>query len=311
MSKNLLVLTDCGENVPTFDPEFNVTALPVDASFVQRISAIRDAEIIIGEPTLEELKHAHSLKWLQMTWAGADRYLHGGFPSGVSLTTASGAFGQTIAEHSLALILALARRLPSYARSRKWEDLGGEKRLYGTTALIYGCGDIGSHIATLLKSFQIRTVGVCRNPRKPRKNFDILTTLDSAELFFSEAELVICALPHSEDTCGYFCEERLAALRNDCIFVNVGRGSLVDTQSLCRLLAKGKFFGVGLDVVDPEPLPDKHPLRNYSNVILTPHVAGIGFGHLKDTEDKIWAICKNNLRRYLAGEPLENQVIFP
>ena len=96
MSKKLLILSDCGERVPFFDPEFEVTALPVDADDSQRISAIEQAEIIIGEPTLEELKHAHSLKWLQMTWAGADRYLHGDFPSGVRLTTASGAFGDTI-----------------------------------------------------------------------------------------------------------------------------------------------------------------------------------------------------------------------
>lgn len=311
MSKNLLVLSDCGERVPVFPPEFNVTALSLDASRDMRISAIRDAEIIIGEPKLEELRYADSLKWIQMTWAGADRYLHGGFPPGISLTTASGAFGETIAEHCLAMISALARRLPAYVRSGKWEDLGSEKKLSGTTALIYGCGDIGSHVAALLKALQIRTVGVCRSPRIARKNFDILTTLDSAELFFPEAELVICALPHSDAVCGYFCKERLSALRDDCIFVNVGRGSLVDTEALSRLLEIGKFFGVGLDVMDPEPLPEDHPLRSYSNVILTPHVAGIGFGHLKDTEEKIWAICKDNLSRYLAGEPLRNQVIFP
>lgn len=311
MAKKLLILSDCGERVPAFDPAFDVTALPLDADSQQRLSAIEGAEIIIGEPTIEELKRAGKLKWLQMTWAGADRYLRGGFPKNVILTNASGAFGATIAEHALAMVFSLARRFPAYIRAEKWQDMGSEKQLRGATALIYGCGDIGSHIARALNALQIRTVGVCREPKRPREGFDVLTTLDCAELFFPEADLVLCALPQSVATTGYFDYERLSALKDDTILINVGRGSLVQTDALVQLLQKGKFFGVGLDVLEQEPLPEAHPLWTMSNVIITPHVAGTGFGHLADTEERIWAICKENLRRYLNGEPLRNQVIVP
>ena len=311
MAKKLLILSDCGERVPEFDPAFEVTALPVAAAAEDRLSAIEAAEIIIGEPSIKELQSAKNLKWLQMTWAGADRYLKGGFPKNVILTNASGAFGATIAEHALAMVFALARRLPAYVRAGEWKDLGSEKQLRDCTALIYGCGDIGTHIAKSLKALQIHTVGVCRNPKTARDGFDVLTTLDGAELFFPEADLILCALPQSKETVGYFDEARLSTLKDDAILVNVGRGSLIQTDALTALLQKGKFFGVGLDVVEQEPIPEEHPLWTMPNVILTPHVAGTGFGHLADTEDRIWQICKDNLRRYLAGEPLRNQVKVP
>lgn len=311
MAKNLLILSDCGERIPEFDPAFAVTALPVDASPEQRLAAVESAEIIIGEPTIEELRSAKNLKWLQMTWAGADRYLKGGFPKDVILTNASGAFGATIAEHTLAMIFALARRLPAYARLGRWTDLGSEKQLQGATALIFGCGDIGGRIARSLQALQIHTIGVCRNPKPRREGFDVLTTLDCAELFFPEADLILCALPQSAETQGYFNTDRLSALKDDAILVNVGRGSLIQTAALTKLLQQGKFFGVGLDVLEQEPLPEDHPLWAMPNVILTPHVAGTGFGHLADTERRIWEICRDNLRRYLAGESLRNQVAVP
>lgn len=97
-----------------------------------------------------------------MTWAGADRYLHGGFPRGVLLTTASGAFGETIAEHAIGMLLALCRRLPAYARQGNWNDLGSERRVAGGTALIFGAGDLGGCIARRLQAFGVKTFGVCR-----------------------------------------------------------------------------------------------------------------------------------------------------
>ena len=96
MAKKLLILSDCGTRVPEFDPAFEVTALPVDAGSAQRLAAIRGAEIIIGEPSLEELQYAPNLKWLQMTWAGADRYLHGGFRENVILTFFGVALGMVM-----------------------------------------------------------------------------------------------------------------------------------------------------------------------------------------------------------------------
>lgn len=129
---------------------------------VQKTPCLQTAEAVIGEPALEALQDAPQLRWQQMTWAGADRYLHGGFPRGVLLTTASGAFGETIAEHALGMLLAVCRRLPAYARQGSWNDLGSERRVAGGTALIFGAGDLGGSIARRLQAFGVRTIGVCR-----------------------------------------------------------------------------------------------------------------------------------------------------
>lgn len=277
------------------------------AQGLQMTEKLEEAEIIIGEPTQEELEHAKSLKWVQMTWAGADRYQNA-FPENVILTTASGAYGETIAEHALAMLLSLCRRLPAYARKNDWSDLGSEKRIFGSTALIFGSGDIGTAIAKRLKALGVKTIGVCRDLKKPREGFDVRTNLENAVVFLPEADFVLCALPHNEATEGYLDEGKLALMKDDAVIVNVGRGSFIDTDALTDNLQNGKFFGVGLDVVMPEPLAPEHPLWQRDNVILTPHVAGIGFGHLRDTEERIWEICAQNLENYLNGQPLRNVV---
>lgn len=277
----------------------------------EREKEIGSAEIIFGNPTIDELHRAKALKWVQMTWAGADRYLGGDFPRNVHLTTASGAFGETIAEHTLAMLLALCRRLPAYIRAGAWCDLGCEKQVCGATAMIFGCGDLGSSLACRLKPLGVTTVGVCRNARRRREGFDVLTTLECAELFLPEADFVLCALPHSAQTAGYFDSLRIGLLKQDAIFINVGRGSLADIGALAQALSEGRLFGVGLDVTDPEPLPQEHPLWTQPNAIITPHVAGVSFGHLPQTEHKIWAICEENLVRYRRGEALKNEVKLP
>ncbi len=268
---------------------------------------LEEADIIIGEPTFDELKSARHLKWLQMTWAGADRYIEG-FPEHVTLTTASGAFGETIAEHALAMLFSLCRKLPAYARTHDWKDFGCEKEIAGGTALIFGAGDIGTAIAKRLQGLGVSTIGVCKDLRKAREGFDGRTNLINAAAFLPEADFVLCALPHSKETAGYFNEERLRLMKDDAVLINVGRGSLIDTNALTALLSEGKFYGVGLDVTSPEPLPKEHPLWTMPNVIITPHIAGVSMGHLKSTEERIWSICAENLQNYLQNKPLRNVV---
>ena len=309
--RKLLILSDCGERVPHLTDDFSVIALPVDADKRTRLMHLEDAEVIIGEPTLDELSQAKKLRWLQMTWAGADRYLKGGFPNGVTLTTASGAYGETIAEHALAMLFAMCRRLPAYIRENNWRDLGSEKKIMGSTALIFGCGDIGTAIAKRLKALGVQTIGVCRDLKKPRLYFDVKTNLTCAEAFLDKADFVLCALPHSSETEKYLNKERLTLLKDDAVIVNVGRGSFIDTDFLAELMQARKLFGAGLDVTETEPLPMEHPIWVLPNAIITPHVAGIGFGHLSETEEKIWSICRENISRYLKGEALRNVVKIP
>lgn len=307
-----LCLCDGDAPVHVFDRiEKDLLILPPEASGEKRFKAVEEAEVIFGEPTLEELTHAKSLRWVQMFWAGADRYLHGGFPEKVLLTTASGAFGETIAEHAVGMLFALCRRFPAYAKSCQWADQGCEKEISGGRALIFGCGDIGTAIAKRLKALGVHTTGVCRSTGKKRPFFDDLVTLETAQTALTEADFVLCALPANEQTAGYLNEERLSSMKEDALLINVGRGSFIALNCLTKLLQEGKFFGAGLDVTDPEPLPEDHPLWQLPNVILTPHVAGVSFGHLKSTEEKIWEICRENLENYLTGKPLRNLVELP
>ena len=308
MKRKILILT---EKQPVFHvPQgLEVCFLP-HGSRAERLKEMADAEIVFGEPTAEELQNAPCLRWVQLSWAGADRYQNVVFPHAVKLTTASGAFGQTIAEHAMAMLLSLCRRLPAYDRQCDWLDLGPEKQVSGKTALIFGAGDIGTHIAKLMKAVDVHTVGVCRKTDAARTYFDELIPLYAAETRLHRADFVLCALPHTAETKGYFDRRRLDLLSDDAVLVNVGRGSLIDTQALCDVLSAGKLFGVGLDVTEPEPLPPKHPLRQFPNVIITPHVAGVSFGHLPETEEQIFHIFTENLDCYLSGRPLRNQVMF-
>ena len=291
---------------------FHVDVLPSNAEPMLRYAGFRTAEVIIGEPLEEELELAPLLKWLQITWAGTDRYTQSGnFPSDITLTNASGAFGVTISEHVISMLLSLCRHLPVY---RSYQQRGvahvvaREKLLYGGTAVIFGAGDIGTEVARRLRIFNMRTIGICRNPRPVHPDFDEIYTLAEADAVLPKADVVVCCLPNTPETRGYFDRERLLKIKSDAVLVNVGRGNLIQTDDLVAVMQDGHLFGAALDVTNPEPLPKGHPLRKMRNVILTPHVAGLSLGGAEATEQMIVGICCDNLRRYIHGEPLCNQV---
>jgi len=298
----------------TAGPGFHVEVLPSDCEPMMRYAAFRTAEVIIGEPTGEELEMAPLLKWLQLTWAGADRYTRNpGFPAGVTLTNASGAFGVTIAEHVMAGVLTLCRHLPvyrSYQSRTVSRVVAAEKLLSGGTAMIFGTGDIGTQTAKRMKAFGMTVVGVCRTRRPQAAEFDRIVTLPEADALLPMADVIVGCMPDSAQTRHYFDKERMLKLKEDAILVNVGRGSLIVSDDLAEVLQAGHLFGAVLDVTEPEPLPADHPLRHLRNVVLTPHIAGLSFGGAEDTERKITAICCDNIRRYLTGWPLRNQVDF-
>lgn len=315
--RNLLIMADFSpasiERIrAAAEPEFRVEVLPPDAEPMLRYAGFRTAEVIIGEPLREELALAPLLQWLQITWAGTDRYTQsGGFPQDLMLTNASGAFGVTISEHAIGGLLALCRHLPVY---RSYQQRGvahmaaREKLLYGGTAVIFGAGDIGSAVARRLRVFNMRTIGICRRARLTPPDFDEIHTMEEAERFLPKADVVVCCLPNTPETKGYFDRERLLKIKADAVLVNVGRGNLICTEDLTSVLQEGHLFGAVLDVTDPEPLPKRHPLRKMRNVILTPHVAGLSLGGAEETEQMIVGICCDNIRRYIQGEPLCNQV---
>ena len=178
------------------------------------------------------------------------------------------------------------------------------------TMLIVGLGLIGGSLALALKGFEdFEIVGV--DVSQPTLRYaaehgvgDRVTEDAAAEL--PQADVVALALPQSPKTVGLFGRERLLRLKEDAILLNGGRGSAVDCAALAEVLESGRLWGAGLDVTDPEPLPPEHPLWRQPRALITPHTAG--GDHLPDTARRIAAIALDNLRRYLRGKPLRNQV---
>lgn len=277
--------------------------------------ALQTADVVIGEPHPSLLSADLPLKWIQMTWAGTDLYTRKDnlLPEGVTLTCVAGAaYGHVISQYVVGQILGITQNLAAYVRqqpTKAWHDLGQNMSLEGARVLVYGAGDIGSHVAKRLSGFDVaRITGVCRDASKPREWFDDLVTLPRAESLLPETDVVVCCLPNSPETAGYFGERRLRLMKQGSVLVNVGRGNFIDGEALDRVLNDGHLRGAALDVTDPEPLPLAHPLWRNERCVITPHISGGAFGHSVGTEERICRVCCDNLRRYRAGEPLTHRV---
>ena len=260
------------------------------------------AQIIIGEPDYEDIKELTQLEWVQMTWAGTDKYTRNGpFPQGVRLTNASGAFGVIISEYILAGILSLTRNLIYYKEEQKqhrWSPLSHEILLYGKKALFLGTGNIASETAKRLQVFGCETIGLHRTSASVTY-FDKTDCLSCIDEYLAEADLVIAALPNQEETMNLMTYDRFAKMKKDAIFVNVGRGNLLSEGALEKALSQGMLAGAVLDVQRVEPLGEESPLWDYDRVILTPHIAGPSFSSTLDTQRRIYDICIKNLKKYL------------
>ena len=280
----------------------------------QRLPFLQEAEIIFGQPGIREIQKCPRLKWIQMSWAGTDIYtMRDGFPEKVKVTNAKGGFQTVIPEYIVGVILALGRNLKQYAnqqREKRWNPLGSELLLCGKRILILGAGDIGTGAAKRLKAFGTTVIGMRRTDRNYPDCFDGMITLDELDKELPLADIVVGCLPGTKETTGLLDERRLRLMKRGAYLVNVGRGSLVDTNALVKVLEEGYLGGAALDVVEPEPLPENHPLWNMEQVMITPHIAGMSFGYSKDTENRIMHICCQNLMRFLEGRELINQVNF-
>ena len=279
-----------------------------------RLDILREAEIVMGQPGLREIRQCPRLKWIQMGWAGTDIYTsRDGFPREILLTNARGCFQVVIAEYVMAVVLSLCRRLKIYAGQQNeglWNPLGEETLLYGKRALILGAGDIGTGVAKRLNAFGVHVTGMRRTDRNYPDCYDAMITTDALDRELPLADIVIGCLPETPETKGLLDIRRLCMMGPDAFLINVGRGSLIRTDELVEVLEAGHLGGVALDVTDPEPLPADHPLWKMDKVILTPHIAGQSFGYSKDTENRVVQVCCQNLERYLNGRELLNKIDF-
>ncbi|MBO4563741.1 MAG: D-2-hydroxyacid dehydrogenase [Clostridia bacterium] len=265
------------------------------------------AEVILGNIPHALVASCKRLRLLHLGSAGADGY-PAIMPEGAALTNSSGAYGLAISEHMLGMLLAIIKKLYPYWENQKmslWHDEGGVSSVEDAVVLSVGMGDIGGEFLRKCKALGAYTIGVRRTPRAKPDFADELYTLDSIDELLPRADVVALSLPSGPATNGLMDERRMRLMKKGAVLINVGRGSAVDTEALVKVCSEG-LIRAALDVTDPEPLPEEHPLWHTPNVFITPHISG--FFHLPQTLDRIVAIGAENLKRIIAGEPLLNAV---
>lgn len=312
--KNVLVLFPCGKQQQDILRQIagdrcNLIFKPVD--YQQDLAS---AHIIIGEPKNHEFALCRNLEFMQSPSSGVNYYIDGGcFPEGAILCSSTGCYGNVIAEHMLAMTLSLCRRLPEYQQlqqRRTWQKLYYDKQLEDCTVLILGAGDIGTTLARWLQPMVKKIIGIRRTVGTYPDCYDEMYTTAQLDDHIGEADIILCALPHTPETAGLLNRQRLRKMKPDAVLVNGGRGSLIDQDALCDLLDAGHFFGVGLEVTNPEPLPADHPLWHKPRCIITPHSSGNTFAPDSPLVRKVWSHMTANFASYLDGYPLRSRADF-
>jgi phosphoglycerate dehydrogenase-like enzyme len=186
-------------------------------------------------------------------------------------------------------------------RWKKLKDAAKADELQGKTMLIVGMGGIGTQIAKRANAFGVRVMAVDPNEAiiKPAFVFSLERPATMMERI-PQADVVVLACPLTKETKGMFGASQFGAMKKSAQFINIARGGLVDQQALLDALKKGAIAGAGMDVTDPEPLPDGSPLWNMPNVVISPHLGGQSPG----ASDRQWRLFRENIRRFVAGEPL-------
>ncbi|MBX5440527.1 MAG: hydroxyacid dehydrogenase [Solirubrobacteraceae bacterium] len=213
------------------------------------------------------------IAWVQLPTAGIESWLADGvIDDARTWTNASHAFAPAVAEHALALTLAGCRRLAQAARARTWDEAIQGTTLRGATVAVVGAGAIGRALIAMLAPLGAEAIAVTRRGR-PVDGARETVAAGALASVWPRADVVVLCAPATAQTRRLVGAEALAAMRDHAWLVNVGRGALVDTDALVRALDAGRIAGAALDVVDPEPLPDGHPLWTHPRALLTPHVA--------------------------------------
>jgi phosphoglycerate dehydrogenase-like enzyme len=252
------------------------------------------------------IEQGNNIKWIQSTTAGMDAFLQLGYPSQAILTKGTGIWDRSVAEHALALILALkrhiielerARQSRSWDRERLWELMGS---LAGKTVGIAGYGSIGKEIAKILSGFDVKIIAYIKSPRVKNDKLEKLYSGGEFSDFLKECDVIILVLPHTKETEYVIDEDQFKYMKPSAILINVGRGKLVKESALVTALEKGQIAGAGLDVFEVQPLPSVSKLWKLPNVIISPCCAAAG----NDSVLNIKRLLRENLGRYLKGQEL-------
>jgi phosphoglycerate dehydrogenase-like enzyme len=283
---------------------------PEDAE--EATAELADADAAYGTLPPDLLRHAGRLRWLQAPQAGLPPgYFHAELQAHpVVVTNLRATYTEHVATHALAMVLALVRGLPRYAARqarREWDadwNPGSVLHLPEAAALVVGVGAVGGEVGRLCAAFGMRVVGTDARRTEPTPGMSEVHPAEALDGLLPRADVVILTVPHTPETERLMQARRFAAMRPSAYLVNVGRGPTVDLDDLVSALAQGTIRGAALDVFPEEPLPPEHPLWGFENVLITPHVAGVG----PYADERRYGVLLENARRFAAGEPLVNVV---
>ena len=289
--------------------------------------AVRDPETLeqhIGEADVlvisglwknSLLDRTRKLRFIQSIGAGTDQFPRDELTKrGIRLASARGVNARAVAEHAMALILALSRRLPEARDNqtrRVWRGMIGdlterEDELGGKSLLVVGLGDIGGRLARLAKAFDMRVVGLRRNPAAGRGVADTVHRMDALRSLLPETDFVALTCPLTTETEHLIDTEAFGRMKPSAYLVNIARGRVVDEPALVKALAAKRIAGAAIDVTAEEPLAPSSPLWGMAQVLITPHTAG----ETRRYEDNVLDILLDNLQRLWRGEAtLRNQIV--
>lgn len=278
------------------------------SSYQQALQEAKDAHAIVGFCSEELIKAASQLAWIQIYSAGAERCVSQPLiDSGLTLTNAQRLSGPGIAEHAISLMTSLTRGLDIYFANRghftRPDALADPEAIWeinGRTLLVVGLGGIGTEIAKRAHGLGMKVIAT-RHSRRSGPDYVSYVGLSNELLTLAkQADVVINATPLTAETKGIFNKEFFKQMPNHAYFISIGRGKSTITEDLIEALHLGELAGAGLDVTDPEPLPEGHKLWTMPRVIITPHVAWRSDKY----QARRWLMVRENIRRFAQGEEL-------
>jgi len=274
-----------------------------------------DVVVVSGMWKNDFIPYAGKLKFIQSISSGMDQYSKEQLGAkNVRLASAAGVNAKAVAEHALALILAVARRLPEARdnqHAKMWRGMIGdlaqrEDELGGKTLLIVGMGRIGAHLAKLARAFDMKVIGIRQDPAKGTNGADAIHGMGDLVKLVPQADIVALTCALTPETTGLMSKAAFAAMKPSSMFVNVARGKVADETALIETMKAGKIWAAALDVTAEEPLPASSPLWTMPNVFITPHTAG----ETRAYEDNVIDILVENLEHLARGnKTLRNQVL--
>lgn len=253
-----------------------------------------------------ELRQWPALRFLHFTSAGYDGLDHG-ISEALTICNAGGAWSASVAEHAMALLLALARQVPGAVldqQARRWNKglVAGVRSLDGQTLAVLGLGSIGKAVARRARPFNIRVIGISRSAT-PDDCADEVHPSSALHGVLARADAVVVATPLTPETRNLLDDAAFAALKPGALVVNVSRGATVDAAALLRAIDRGIVAGAALDVTEPEPLPADSPLWARKEILITPHIASVGSAQARI---RLSELIRDNIAAFRSGAPLSN-----